>query len=65
VQLHQLTPNAIAQFSKYFWTMASFGGVPSTDGFTKKYELHYQQKKMEVDGAILEEQVGCLYFHAK
>jgi hypothetical protein len=27
VQLHQLTPNAIAQLSKYFWAVGSFGGV--------------------------------------
>jgi hypothetical protein len=26
LQLHQLTPNAIAQLSKYFWAMLSFGG---------------------------------------
>jgi hypothetical protein len=27
VQLHQLTPNAITQLSKYFWVVGSFGGV--------------------------------------
>jgi hypothetical protein len=27
VQLNQLTPNAIAQLSKYFWAVGSFGGV--------------------------------------
>jgi hypothetical protein len=26
-QMHQLTPNAIAQLSKYFWAVGSFGGV--------------------------------------
>jgi hypothetical protein len=41
VQLHQLTPNVIAQLSKYFWVVASFGGIPSADGFVKRYELHY------------------------
>jgi hypothetical protein len=45
VQLHQLTPNAIAQLSKYFWVVLSFGREPSSDGFAKRYELHYQQKK--------------------
>jgi hypothetical protein len=65
VQLHQLTPNAIAQLSKYFWAVTSFGGIPSGDGFAKRYELHYQLKKMEVDGAVVEAQFGCLSFHAK
>jgi hypothetical protein len=41
VQLHQLTPNAIAQMSKYFWAVLSFGREPSSDGFAKCYELHY------------------------
>jgi hypothetical protein len=29
----------------------SFRGISSADGFTKRYELHYQPRKMEVDGA--------------
>jgi dimeric dUTPase (all-alpha-NTP-PPase superfamily) len=41
VQLHQLTPNAVAQLSKYFWAVMSFSGKPSSDGFVKHYELHY------------------------
>jgi hypothetical protein len=41
VQLHQLTPNAFAQFSKYFWVVMSFGVKPSGNGFAKRYELHY------------------------
>jgi hypothetical protein len=28
----------------------SFGGKPSSNGFAKLYELHYQPKKVEVDG---------------
>jgi hypothetical protein len=31
----------------------------------KRYDLHYQPKKMEVDVAILNAQFGCLNFHAK
>jgi hypothetical protein len=50
MQLHQLTLNAFAQLSKYFWAVMSFGGVPSSDGFVKLYELHYQPKKVDVDG---------------
>jgi hypothetical protein len=34
-QLHQLTPNAITQLSKYFWVVGSFGGVPSGGAFAK------------------------------
>jgi hypothetical protein len=41
VQLHQLTPNAIVQLSKYIWEVTRFGGIPSAGGFAKRYELHY------------------------
>jgi hypothetical protein len=41
MQLHQLTPNAIGQLSKYIWAVVSFGGVLSVDSFTKRYELYY------------------------
>jgi hypothetical protein len=40
VPLHQLTPNAFAQFSKYFWAMMSFCGKPSGNGFVQRYEPH-------------------------
>jgi hypothetical protein len=50
VQLHQLTPNTIAQMSKYFWAVLSFGEEPSSDNFAKRYELHYQPKKVPADG---------------
>jgi hypothetical protein len=50
VQLHQLTLNTIAQMSKYFWAVLSFGGKPSNDGFAKCYELHYQPKRVFADG---------------
>jgi hypothetical protein len=53
LQLHQLTPNAIAQLSKYFWTMLSFDGIPTSDGFTKRYELHYQSKKVDADEVVM------------
>jgi hypothetical protein len=36
----------------------SFGGIPSADGFAKRYELHYQSRKMEVDGAEMQGQYG-------
>jgi hypothetical protein len=53
VHLHQLTPNAIVQLSKYFWVVLSFGGVLTSDGFAKRYELHYQPKKVDVDGGAM------------
>jgi hypothetical protein len=65
VQLHQLTYNAIVQLSKYVWVVDSFGGVPSSSGFAKRYELHYQQKKMNVDRSDVQAQYGCISFHAK
>jgi hypothetical protein len=48
VQLHQLTPNAIMQLSKYVWAAVRFGGVPSADEFVKRYELHYQHQSHDV-----------------
>jgi hypothetical protein len=64
-QLQQLTSNAIAHLSKYFLAVGSFGGVPSDDAFTKRYKLHYQPKRMEVDGNTVYTQFGSLNFHAK
>jgi hypothetical protein len=64
VQLHQLTPNAIAQLSKYFWAVLSFGGEPSSDGFAKRYELHHQPKKVIVDSFKKFQQFGVSNFHA-
>jgi hypothetical protein len=45
--LHQLTPNAITQFSKFFWAVSSFGGVPLGNLFVKRYKLHYLPKIVE------------------
>jgi hypothetical protein len=53
------------QLSKYFWAVMSFGGTPTSDGFAKRYELHYQLKKMEADGAILDAQFSYLNFHGE
>jgi hypothetical protein len=65
VQLHQLIPNAIAQMSKYFWAVLSFGGEPSSDGFAKRYELHYQPKKVTAVGVKKFQQFGVINFHGK
>jgi hypothetical protein len=48
--------------------VASFeggGGIPSADGFAKRYELHYQPKKVTINGAEVHAQYGCINFHAK
>jgi hypothetical protein len=45
--------------------VVSFRGISSGDGFTKRYELHYQPKKMTVDGAEVLAQYGCINFDAK
>jgi hypothetical protein len=64
-QLHQLTPNAIAQLSKIFWAIGSFGGVPSGNLFVNPYELHYQPKTVETPEGDRITQYRCLNFHAK
>jgi hypothetical protein len=63
VQIHQLLPNTFAQLFKYFWAVMSFSGKPSSDGFTKRYELHYQLKKS--DRGEKQQQFGCITFHAR
>jgi hypothetical protein len=65
VQLHQLTPNAIVQMSKYFWVVLSFDMEPSSDGFAKCHELHYQPKKVPVDGFDKYQQFGVVNFHGE
>jgi hypothetical protein len=62
VQLHQFTPNAINQLSKYIWAVMSFEGIPSADGFTKRYELHYHPRKMEVDELKCRGSMGASIF---
>jgi hypothetical protein len=64
-QLHQLTPNAIAQLSKYFWVIGSFDGVPSGSSFAKRCKLHYQPKTVKTLEGDQIVQYGCLNFHAK
>jgi hypothetical protein len=64
-QLHQLTPHAIVQLSKFFWAIGSFGGVPLGSAFAKRYELHYQPKTIVAPEGEQITQYGCLNFHAK
>jgi hypothetical protein len=65
IYVHQLTLNTIVQLSKYVWAVTSFGGVPSAKGFTKRYKLHYQPRKVDIDGVDMLGQYGCINFHAK
>jgi hypothetical protein len=51
--------------SKYFWAVLSFSGEPSSDGFAKRYELHYQPKKVPVDDFKKFQQFGVINFHGK
>jgi hypothetical protein len=45
--------------------VTSFRGIPFAKGFAKRYELHYQLRKIDVDGVEVQGQYGCLNFHAK
>jgi hypothetical protein len=65
VQLHQMTPNAIAQMSKYFLGVLSCGGEPSSDGFSKHCEKHYQPNKIAIDGFEKFQQFSVINFHDK
>jgi hypothetical protein len=42
--------------------MASFEGVSSAEAFAKRYELHYQPRKIEVEDVDVQGQYGCLNF---
>jgi hypothetical protein len=64
-QLYQLTPNVIAQLSKFLWPVGNFSGVPSSNLFAKRYELHYQPKIMSTLEGDQIAQYGYLNFHAK
>jgi hypothetical protein len=65
VQLHQLTLNAIVQISKFIWAVTSCGGHPIIDIFAHHYELHYQDKKIHLEGSdtTFTAQFGCISFH--
>jgi hypothetical protein len=64
VQLHKLTPNAIVQISKFIWAVMSCGGRPNNEVFAHHYELHYQNKKIHLEGSetTFTAQFGCISF---
>jgi hypothetical protein len=65
VQLHQLTLNAIVQISKFVWAVTYCGGRPTVDILAHHYELHYQNKKIHLEGSdpTFTAQFGCISFH--
>jgi hypothetical protein len=65
VLVHQLMPNAIVKISKFIWVITSCGGRPTADVFAQHYELHYQNKKMHLEGSetTLAAQFGCIALH--
>jgi hypothetical protein len=65
IQIHQLTPNAIVLLAKYIWVVTSFDGAPFAEGFAKRYELHFQSRKIDVDGIEVQGQYGYINFHVK
>jgi hypothetical protein len=65
VQLHQLTSNTIVHISKFIWAVTSCGGRPTADVFAQHYELHYQNKKIQLEGSesTLVAQFAYITFH--
>jgi hypothetical protein len=65
MQFHHLTPNAIITISKFIWPVTSCAGHPTADVFAQHYELHYQNKKIHLEGyeTTLAAQFGCITFH--
>jgi hypothetical protein len=58
-------PNAIVQISKFIWAVMSCGGRPNAEVFTHHYELHYQNKKIHLEGSetTFAAQFGLISFH--
>jgi hypothetical protein len=57
--------NAIIQIDKFVWAVTSCSGRPTTDIFSHHYELHYQNKKIHLEGSTttFTVQFGCITFH--
>jgi hypothetical protein len=64
VQLHHLVEN-VMRIGKFIWSIRSCGGRPTANIFVMHYELHYQQKKIELGSSEnkLAAQFGCITFH--
>jgi hypothetical protein len=49
----------------FIWAVTSCGGHPNADVFTHHHELHYQNKKIHLEGSETKfvVQFGCISFH--
>jgi hypothetical protein len=58
-------PNGIVQIGMFIWDVTSYGGRPTANVFAQHYELHYQNKKIQLEGSesTLDAQFGCITFH--
>jgi hypothetical protein len=58
-------PNAIVLISKFIWAVTSCGSCPTTNVFAHHYELHYQHKKIHLEGSntTFVAQFECISFH--
>jgi hypothetical protein len=65
VQLHQFSPNAIVQICNFIWAITSCWGHSNAEVFTHNYELHYQNKKIHLEGSETKfiAQFGSISFH--
>jgi hypothetical protein len=56
--------NAIIQIGKFIWAVTSYGGRPIADVFAQYYKLHYQNKKIHLEGCETTHaaQFGCITF---
>jgi hypothetical protein len=66
MELHQLTPNVIVQITKFIWAVTSCRDRPNAEVFPHHYELHYQKKKIHLEGSetMFALQFECISFHS-
>ena len=60
---HQLTPNAFARLSAFYWALGSQSLSLSVEAFVQSHELHYQTKKDPDIG--LHPNFGCYSFRTR
>jgi hypothetical protein len=58
VQIHQLTPNAMATLVKYVWAVSSYGGEPFVEVSAKNNCPHWQKKKI---GGMIAQFGSCTF----
>lgn len=50
IQLHEFTPTAFDDLRRFVWAMVSYGGSPDIEVFTRHFILHYQPRRMKLNG---------------